>query len=151
MTDNPEAYVRAIAAHIDGWRSATFGWQHDPDPVIAERNKKAAIQAHATECLRRIAAEMRAAGVSASPAPQPIFDRVLNTILTFDKPGVDQLLVLRICEAVRQEMLSSGVGVVRHQTQCTGENPEPGNALKARVRRAKDAQPVIDTRGKDKL
>jgi hypothetical protein len=68
VTDNPEAYVLAIAAHIDGWRSATFGWQHDPDPVIAERNKQSAIKAHAAECLRRVVAELHAAGVPTAAA-----------------------------------------------------------------------------------
>jgi hypothetical protein len=56
----PELTVRAIAEHIDGWRSATFGWQDNPDPVIAERNKQAAIQGHAAECLRRIHAALAA-------------------------------------------------------------------------------------------
>jgi hypothetical protein len=54
LAEDSEALVLAIRGHIDGWASATFGWKGDPDPVIAERNKGAAIQAHAAECLRRI-------------------------------------------------------------------------------------------------
>lgn len=50
------ALVQAIAGHIDGWRSATFGWQGDADPAKAESNKQRAIQAHAAECMRRISA-----------------------------------------------------------------------------------------------
>jgi hypothetical protein len=54
LAEDSEALVLAVRAHIDGWSSATFGWQGNPDPMIAERNKGAAIQAHAAECLRRI-------------------------------------------------------------------------------------------------
>ena len=57
------ATVQAIAAHIDGWRSATYGWQDDPDPAQAERNQAAAIEAHAAECLRRIRIALAAHGV----------------------------------------------------------------------------------------
>jgi hypothetical protein len=67
----PELTVRAIAEHIDGWRSATFGWQDNPDPVIAERNKQAAIQGHAAECLRRIHAALAASPASKSAGDPP--------------------------------------------------------------------------------
>lgn len=69
MTDNPDAYVRAIEAHIHGWRSATFGWQDDPDPKVEWENRQRAIQEHAAECLRRIAAEIHAAGVGGTLPP----------------------------------------------------------------------------------
>lgn len=52
-----EALVIAIKEHIDGWASANYAWQVDPDPVVSERNKAIAEQAHAAECIRRIRAE----------------------------------------------------------------------------------------------
>lgn len=68
IAEDSEAVVLAIRAHLDGWASATFGWQDDPDPMVAERNKGAAIQAHAAECLRRIRVTL---GVQASDGGQP--------------------------------------------------------------------------------
>lgn len=53
-----EALVQAVAGHIDGWRSATFGWQGDADPIKDADNRQRAIQAHAAECLRRIRATL---------------------------------------------------------------------------------------------
>jgi hypothetical protein len=55
-----EATVQAIAGHIDGWRSATYGYQGDDDPAIEAQNKAAAEKAHAAECLRRIRAALAA-------------------------------------------------------------------------------------------
>lgn len=46
--------AQAIADHIEGWKAATFSWQDSSDPIVAARNKSAAIEAHAAECLRRI-------------------------------------------------------------------------------------------------
>lgn len=73
--DNSHALVQAIAGHIDGWRSATFGWQDDPDPATAERNKQRAIHGHAAECLRRISAEFSPSlPVREEPTPTPLLD-----------------------------------------------------------------------------
>lgn len=59
-----EQRVQAIDRHLDGWKSATFSWQGDPDPAVEARNQQSAAQRHAAECLRRIRLEF------ATPAPQ---------------------------------------------------------------------------------
>jgi hypothetical protein len=73
---DPAALVLAIARHIDGWKSASFGWQDDPHPPTAERNKQAAIEAHAAECLRRIRAALAAGG--AQQAPTDLHAAIMN-------------------------------------------------------------------------
>lgn len=74
--DDPRALVEAIEDHLTGWKSATFGWQGDADPAIAEQNRRAAVQGHAAECIRRIR-ETLAAGIQPTPAQAEPFWHVV--------------------------------------------------------------------------
>lgn len=54
--DKAVALADKLLEVFQGWQTATFGWQDDPDYAVAAKNYDAAAKAHRDECIRRVLA-----------------------------------------------------------------------------------------------